>query len=419
MSKIICDVCGTAYPETATQCPICGCVRSADAQSVATDAAEAAAGSYTYVKGGRFSKANVRKRSRTAQQSPEHTPAPEVNDEEAPAERKTGAGLVATAVILLLAIVAVVIYIALKFFMPGLPAADSTHDTTTTGQTTEATGQTIPCQEIVLDVDTITMENEIGAARMLYATVSPADTTDVLTFASSDEAVVTVSNAGKITVVGPGEAVITVTCGSVSAQCTVICNVEETTEETTGDETTEETTEADEELKLDRKDITFSKKGESWMLYSGSISKSKITWSSDDEKVATIKNGTVVAVGPGTTKVHAEYNGEKASCIIRCSFSDSNANQGVGGTGGVTEDGGSAAPAVISHSDVTLHLSGDKSFSLTLTVNGSPVSVTWTVQNSAVCAVSGNTVTALSAGTTTVSATYNGQTYSCVVRVSA
>ena len=29
MSKIICDVCGTRYPETAEQCPICGHIRTA------------------------------------------------------------------------------------------------------------------------------------------------------------------------------------------------------------------------------------------------------------------------------------------------------------------------------------------------------------------------------------------------------
>ena len=42
MSKIICDVCGTSYPETATQCPICGCVRSSDSVAVAGDAGDVA-----------------------------------------------------------------------------------------------------------------------------------------------------------------------------------------------------------------------------------------------------------------------------------------------------------------------------------------------------------------------------------------
>ena len=66
MSKIICDVCGTSYPETATQCPICGCVRPTDAVTVNTESASAEVlpkNTYTYVKGGRFSKANVKKRN--------------------------------------------------------------------------------------------------------------------------------------------------------------------------------------------------------------------------------------------------------------------------------------------------------------------------------------------------------------------
>ena len=37
MSKIICDICGTSYPETAKQCPICGCVRPGDVQRVTNE----------------------------------------------------------------------------------------------------------------------------------------------------------------------------------------------------------------------------------------------------------------------------------------------------------------------------------------------------------------------------------------------
>ena len=40
MSKVICDVCGTTYPETAQQCPICGCAKNTTAQTVAGEAGE-------------------------------------------------------------------------------------------------------------------------------------------------------------------------------------------------------------------------------------------------------------------------------------------------------------------------------------------------------------------------------------------
>ena len=39
MNKVICDICGTAYPETATQCPICGSAKQVDSNAVADGAA--------------------------------------------------------------------------------------------------------------------------------------------------------------------------------------------------------------------------------------------------------------------------------------------------------------------------------------------------------------------------------------------
>lgn len=427
MSKVICDVCGTSYPETATQCPICGSVRPADAQGVSGDGNDASgAGTYNYVKGGRFSKANVRKRNKANQQADTHEEEPSADAQEEAEEAKSGKGLVITAVILLLAIVAVVIYIALRFFQPFLPDTNEPKDTeaSTGGETTELT---VPCEAITLHEYEITLTNGAGSAVMLYATPTPADTTDVITYSSSDESVATVSDNGKITAVAPGEAVITVACGEISAQCTVVCDfelpTEDTTEETT-EETTEDTTASDETLSLNRSDITFSSKGSTWMIYSGKIAKNLITWSSDDETVATIKNGTVTAVGSGMTKVYAEYNGQKVSCIIRCVFADETANQGVSGSGGgVSEDGAGAASTgnvTISHTDVTLKLNvaGGNSFTLTLKDGSTVLNVTWTSADSSVCTVSGNTVTAVGSGTTTVSATYNGTTYSCTVRVS-
>ena len=65
MRKIVCEVCGTSYPETASACPICGSARSVDARILVDDSGDSApeTPTYTYVKGGRFSKKNVRKRN--------------------------------------------------------------------------------------------------------------------------------------------------------------------------------------------------------------------------------------------------------------------------------------------------------------------------------------------------------------------
>jgi len=429
MSKIICEVCGTSYPDTAAQCPICGCVRPADAPSVAGDTAEtaAAAGTYNYVKGGRFSKANVRKRNRENYKA--SAVAPAADDMGEPEEKKGNKGLVITALILLLAILAVVVYLCVRFFLPAFglndPAAD-TKPNDTAASTTQST--TVSCEDVKLDVSTVTFDT-VGDARMIYVTLDPIDTTDEIIFTSSDESVATVSADGKIVAVASGKAVITVQCGKIKAECKVECVIpEETTEDTTiPEDTTEPSEPIDEEFKLNRSDITFSSKGSEWMLYDGKVSVSSITWTSDDESVATIKNGKVVAVGPGTTKVHGEYNGEKVSCIIRCSFSDS--SSGIGGSGGgISEDGGGTTGSTTGGnyklytgfgneaSDVTISVGS--SFTLHLKNDaGEYASVTWSVSDTSVCSVSDNSFTGIAAGTVSATAVYDGVTYSCIIRV--
>ena len=63
MNKIICDVCGTDYPETAAQCPICGCASAGALTSAGNEAADTdERAAHAPVSGGRYSKANVRKR---------------------------------------------------------------------------------------------------------------------------------------------------------------------------------------------------------------------------------------------------------------------------------------------------------------------------------------------------------------------
>jgi predicted ATP-dependent serine protease len=61
MNKVICDVCGTMYPDNAGQCPICGSSSAAVAQPVSGDGAQAegAVGAYGYTRGGHFSKSNL------------------------------------------------------------------------------------------------------------------------------------------------------------------------------------------------------------------------------------------------------------------------------------------------------------------------------------------------------------------------
>lgn len=421
MSKIICDVCGTSYPDTASQCPICGCVRPGEARSVMGDTEDRELnGGYTYVKGGRFSKSNVRKRNKA---SGGFEPAPVSSTTDDDREKSDNKGLVIAAIVLLLAIIAVVIYISVQFFLPGISSTEPSKQPTLPGHTgtTESTSLEVPCEKLKLDVTAITFD-KLNTARMIYATAEPSNTTDKIVFKSSDETVVTVNENGKVIPVGPGQATITVTCGDVKTECTVECTFELPTESTPPTDPSQGATEPTEEFRLNREDITFSYKGDSWVIYSGNLGLTQITWTSDDETIATIKNGKVVAVGKGTTNVHAEYNGQTASCIIRCAFSDSS-DSNTGSGGNITEDGGSSVTYnlknTVGGSTEHVTITVDYSFSMLL-VDSTGKEVTdaiWTSSNDTYCTVSGGKITGVSAGTAIVTASYLGETYSCTVVV--
>lgn len=80
-------------------------------------------------------------------------------------------------------------------------------------------GDPVPCTGITLNKSTTELGG-VGETETLTASVTPVDTTDTITWASSDTSVATVSN-GVITAVGLGTATITATCGNYSATCTV------------------------------------------------------------------------------------------------------------------------------------------------------------------------------------------------------
>ena len=415
MSKIICDVCGTAYPETAAVCPICGCAKNTTTPTAAAETVEEGEGAgYNYVKGGRFSKKNVRKRNKGKDFT--RTEEPEEGQE------GTSRALIIVVVALLLAIAAVLVYIGVRFIFPGDndKPTDPPAQTTTQPSVTETTApQNIPCTELKLSSSTIELP-EADTVWLLSAEPKPANTTDKITFQSSDEKVVTVSDTGTITAVGGGEAVITVTCGDVTAECKVKCNFDAITEPTT--QPTEPPVEvpAGFVLKLNRKDFTLSKEGESWTLYkeTDGVKASDITWTTADPKVATVEDGKVVGVNYGDTTITATIGDQTASCIVRIRFRATNTGDNEGSEGGET-----TAPAVkISHTDVTLQIG--ETFMLTLTnADGAKIQVEWTASEEGFVTIDGSRITGQACGendkvkTITVSTTYEEQTYSCIVRV--
>lgn len=474
LSKIVCDICGTSYPETAKQCPICGCVRPGDVQRVTNEVksdGKVSAG-YTYVKGGRFSKNNVKKRRRT--NTSRTTGRTTATRREKEPENQSGRGLVIVAILLLLAIIGVVIYIAVRFFGPA--SVPDVEDTKPTG--TESVQLDLSCRGITLDAETVELKS-INAEYLLSYKLQPENTTDKVTFRSENPEIATVNEQGNITVIAEGTAKIVIMCGEAEKAFTVVCKVEKqptiptiptkpTTPPTTPTDPSNPTTPTSSqgELRLNRKDMSLFYKGDRWDLYSGSVAKNLVTWTSDDEKVVTFVDGVVVAVGGGVTNVHATFGDQKVSCIVRCNFQDNNGGS-TGSGGGISEDGsgttqpttaptaepttapttapttepttapttepttpatGTTEPAETEFkvytqwgndgSDVTINVG--ETVVLTLRDDkGNKVNVDWTTTATG-CTVSGSSVTGVTPGEICkVSAAYQGKTYVSIVRINS
>ncbi len=404
MSKVICDVCGTTYPETASACPICGCAKNTMEQTGADAAQYEESGSYTYVKGGRFSKSNVRRRNKKGKSS--------IAAQRADRE-STNKGLVVVVLLLLIAIIAVLGYIGVRFLFPKTepkpenPGISQSTESTPVGSTNSGDPANVPCTGINrLNYSNI-MPEKIGDSWLLNVETEPLNTTDKVTFASSNEQVAIVSEAGNITIVGYGDAVITVTCGEATAECKI--TFKDPTGSTTEPTEPEVTVPAGFVLKLNREDFTLTKAGESWTLFkeTDGVKPSDITWTVDNPEVATVVDGKVTGVDYGDTKVHATIGDQTVTCTVRVRF---NAPE----PGTETEN-----PLKINKTDVTIKVG--ETFTLTLTDSeGVKMDVQWVASEEGFVTIDGGRITGVadtnSAGIK-ITGTYEEKTYTCIVRV--
>lgn len=287
--------------------------------------------------------------------------------------------------------------------------------------TQEPAGSTGTCTGLTISQSAVTMD-EAGGRIFLTAVARPSGCEDPIRFTSSNEAVATVDDSGMITAIGPGTADITASCGSVTQVCTITCDFDlpepepepEPDPEPDPDPEPEPEPEPDPQVQpeLSSADFTLFYPGEeTWLTVKNKPDGAAVSYVSSNANVVTVTNdGKVTAVGNGTATITVMVGETKLTCIARCNL-ESSAENNTGSTGSYE------GPFTISHSDVTLFSSGE-SFQLVLTdANGKTVSgLSWSTSNAGVCTVSANGVKAVGTGMATVSTTYNGVTYSCIVR---
>lgn len=194
------------------------------------------------------------------------------------------------------------------------PAPAATGTETADTETDDPWSGLRSCKSLSLEQTEIKLSYR-NSLSQLTVLVEPKDTTDVRVFTSSDESVAKVTNVGVVTAVNPGTAVITVTCGKHTAECTVICDFTE------AENTTEPSLDVT-ELELNNTDMTFFNPNEHYDLAVTNVPiGTKVGWKSLDESVAVVDDtGRVVAVGEGTTRVVATIGDLSAECWVRCHF---------------------------------------------------------------------------------------------------
>ena len=267
---------------------------------------------------------------------------------------------------------------------------------TATCKVTVNAPQTVPVTGVTLDKAELTLEK--GSTGTLKATVEPQNATNnTVTWSSSNEEVATVDQHGTVTAVRAGTATITVTTedGAKTATCKVTVNAPQTVP-VTG-------------VTLDKAELTLEK-GSTGTLEAkvepSDATNKNVTWSSSNEEVATVANGTVTAVSAGTATITVTTadGGKTATCKV------------------TVKPQNVLVTAISVPSTATLYVGNTATLTATITPDGaSNKAVTWDSQNKDIATVDqqGN-VKALKAGTATITATAqdgNGISGSCVVTV--
>lgn len=154
-----------------------------------------------------------------------------------------------------------------------------------------------------LSVDHAAVSVLEGQSVTLKSFFDPLGTTSAVRWESDDETVATVQN-GVITGVRPGQTTVKVSCGTLSDTCTV--TVKERVP-ITG-------------VNLDKTQLTvkvgFVATLAATVIPENTTDDTTVTWSSDNESVATVVGGVVTGVAEGTAKITAKCGEHTATCDV-------------------------------------------------------------------------------------------------------
>lgn len=294
-------------------------------------------------------------------------------------KKKSKTGLIIGGI---LALIILLILLLLHSCGTGPGVRPGSNDETTTGATTATTNpQDEETYEMSLSQESMTLV--VDTAVQLTAIGIPEDAD--IKWSSDNKNVAVVDENGLVTGVAEGEATITAQWkhNKETYQASAVVTV------------------ANSGIILNAYNLELTRIGQTETLTGTTYPEGQtITWASSDEKIATVSaDGTVTAMGEGETVVSASFGGYTAECTVRVSL-----------------------PSIsFAQNDVSLYLGDSAKLNVDVTPGGTPV--TWTSSNESVVKIQNGEITAVGAGSVTVTAqiTCDGVSYqsTCKVTVTA
>ena len=265
---------------------------------------------------------------------------------------------------------------------PGATVISAKNDNVT-GRLAITVYEVLP-ESVTLDKETLTLR--AGDTAELKATVSPKNVTyPTVTWESSDPNVVIVAD-GNVTAVGTGSATIRAMCGGLTANCEV--TVEPTPATAVELSQTSATLKATQTLQL------------SATVKPETATDKSVVWTTDNAAVATVsEDGTVTAISVGSATITATCGSVAASCKI-------------------TVEATASSDLILSAAALTLKVNQSQQLAATvLPETTTDKTITWASSDPATVSVENGLVTALKAGSATITASNGNLSAKCVVTV--
>lgn len=267
----------------------------------------------------------------------------------------------------------------------------------------------VPATSIKLSSDSVTVA--VGEKATIKATLEPKNTTDKVTWSSSDNGIVTVTEEGIVTGIKSGTAYVTAEVNS-SVIASVFVTVKEASRSSTpAPQRPSQSTINPTSIKLDKTSDNV-KIGAKIRLKATVIpnnaSNTSVTWSSSDVNIATVNGGEVTGKKLGAVTITAKtHNGKTATARITVISGSSTTIPATGIT--------------VSPTSTSVKVGSTVTISASITPNNATERmITWTSSDNNIATVSSGVVTGKKAGTVTITAkTLSGKTAKATVKVIA